>query len=145
MIISQNKIENKCCFYVSDFHLEMIILPYINEKIKENKSIVIITQNKLEDSMKILISKMNLKNKEQILELDWNNSEIDKINERDNIVIINNGTKKFIEEKNKEIKERLGNMYFEIVDCYAFDEIKDGIIEIREKYTEALNNLQKNY
>lgn len=145
MIANQKKIENKCCFYVSDFHLEMTILPYINEKIKENKDIVIVTQNKLEESIKILISRMNLKNKEQIIELDWNNSEIDKIKGRKNIVIINNGTKKFIEDTNKKIEEIVGNEIAEIINCYSFNEIKDEIIEIREKHTEVLNNLQKNY
>lgn len=145
MIANQKKIENKCCFYVSDFHLEMTILPYINEKIKENKDIVIVTQNKLEESIKILISRMNLKNKEQIIELDWNNSEIDKIKGRKNIVIINNGTKKFIEDTNKKMEEIVGNEIAEIINCYSFNEIKDEIIEIREKHTEVLNNLQKNY
>lgn len=145
MIANQKKIENKCCFYVSDFHLEMTILPYINEKIKENKEIVIISQNKLEDSIKILMSKMSLKNKEQILELDWNNDKIEKIKEKENVVIINNGSKKFIEEKNKKIKEISNNNLVEIINCYEFDEIKDEIVEIREKHTEVLNNLQKNY
>lgn len=145
MIANQKEIENKCCFYVSDFHLEMTILPYINEKIKENKDIVIVTQNKLEESIKILISRMNLKNKEQIIELDWNNSQIDKIKGRKNIVIINNGTKKFIEDTNKKIEEIVGNEIAEIINCYSFNEIKDEIIEIREKHTEVLNNLQKNY
>ena len=145
MILNQKKTENKCCFYVSDFHLEMTILPYINEKIKENKEIVIITQNKLEDSIKILMSKMSLKNKEQILELDWNNDKIEKINKKENIVIINNGSKKFVEEKNKKIKEISNNNLIEIINCYEFDEIKDEIVEIRERHTEVLNNLPKNY
>ena len=145
MIANQKKIENKCCFYVSDFHLEMTILPYINEKIKENKEIVIISQNKLEDSIKILMSKMNLKNKEQILELDWNNNKIDKIQGKENIVIINNGSKKFIEERNKKIQKLENKEIAEIINCYEFAEIKDEIVEIREKHTEVLNNLQKNY
>ena len=145
MIANQKKIENKCCFYVSDFHLEMTILPYINEKIKENKEIVIISQNKLEDSIKILMSKMNLKNKEQILELDWNNNKIEKIQGKENIVIINNGSKKFIEERNKKIQKLENKEIAEIINCYEFDEIKDEIVEIREKHTEVLNILQKNY
>jgi len=145
MIANQKKIENKCCFYVSDFHLEMTILPYINEKIKENKDIVIVTQNKLEESIKILISRMNLKNKEQIIELDWNNSEIDKIKGRKNIVIINNGTKKFIEDTKQKMEEIVDNEIAEIINCYSFNEIKDEIVEIREKHTEVLNIIQKNY
>ena len=145
MIANQMKIESKCCFCVSDFHLEMTILPYINEKIKENKNIVILTQNKLEDSIKILMSKISIKNKEQILQLDWNNNNIEKINEKENVVIINNGSKKFIEEKNKKIKEISNNNLIEIINCYEFEEIKDEIVEIRERHTEVLNNLQKNY
>ena len=145
MIANQMKTESKCCFYVSDFHLEMTILPYINEKITENKNIVILTQNKLEDSIKILMSKISIKNKEQILQLDWNNNNIEKINEKENVVIINNGSKKFIEEKNKKIKEISNNNLIEIINCYEFEEIKDEIVEIRERHTEVLNNLQKNY
>ena len=57
MTANKEKVEKKCCFYASDFHLEMTLLPYINKKIAENKSIIIITENKLEDSVKILLSK----------------------------------------------------------------------------------------
>ena len=38
MILNQKRIESKCCFYVSDFHLEMTILPYINENLNKYKS-----------------------------------------------------------------------------------------------------------
>lgn len=141
MIAYQKKIENKCCFYASDFHLEMIILPYINEKIKENKEIVIITQNKLGDSINVLMSKINLKNKEEILKLDWDNDKIEKVNEKENVVIINNGSKEFIEEKNQKIKDISNNKIVEIINCYKFDEIKDEIVEIRDRHTEVLNNL----
>ena len=33
MITKEDKIQKSCCFYASDYHLEMIILPYINKKI----------------------------------------------------------------------------------------------------------------
>jgi len=145
MTANKENIEKKCCFYASDFHLEMTIVPYINKKIKENKNIVIITQNKLEDSIKILISRMNIKNKEKILELDWNNNDIKKIGEKDNLIIITNGSKEFIEDKNKAIAEILGERKVEFIDCYYFDEIKDDMLEIREGYAGVLNNLQKNY
>ena len=145
MIANKEHIQKKCCFYASDFHLEMTIVPYISKKIKENKNIVIITQNKLEDSVKILISRMNIKNKEEILQLDWNNNKINKISEKSNLVIITNGNKEFIENKNKEIENILREKEAEIINCYYFDEIKDEMIKIRENHTEVLNNLQKNY
>ena len=72
MVVENNKIEKICCFYVSDFHLEMILVPYINAHINEN--IVIITENDFNETVGILVSKMNLKkeNKEKILNLGWN-------------------------------------------------------------------------
>ena len=89
MVVQNKREEKTCCFYVSDFHLEMILVPYINEKIDEN--ITILSEKKLKDTVKILVSKMNLKeeNKEKILSLGWDGEE--KIKENSNIIVI--GTK----------------------------------------------------
>ncbi len=145
MTANKENIEKKCCFYASDFHLEMTIVPYIDKKMKENKNIAIITQNKLEDSIEILISRMNINNKNDILKLDWNNSNIKKIKSKDNLVIITNGTKEFIKDKNKEIENEIKGKNIEIINCYYFDEIKDEIVELRDEHTAVLNNLQKGY
>ena len=53
--------EKTCAFYASDYHFEMITLPYIEKKLEENKKIIVLTENNLEDTMKTLISKVNLK------------------------------------------------------------------------------------
>ena len=47
MITKENKIQKSCCFYASDYHLEMIILPYINKKIDEKAQVTIITEKNL--------------------------------------------------------------------------------------------------
>ena len=75
-MLVENKIEKLCCFYVSDFHLEMILLPYINNKLDEN--IIIKTERDLRDTVETLVSKMNLheENKEKILNLGWNKKNI---------------------------------------------------------------------
>ena len=145
MTANKETTEKKCCIYASEFHLEMTIMPYINKKIEENKNIVIVTENKLEETMKILISRMNIKNKDAICALNWNNSDIVESTGKDDLVIIINGNKKFIENKNKDIEKMQKNTKVELVDCYSFDEIKDEIVEIRANYTEVLNNLQKGY
>jgi len=145
MTANKKNIEKKCCFYASDFHLEMTVVPYINKKMKENKNIVIVTENKLEDSIKILISRMNIKNKNDILQLDWNNKDIKLIDEKQNLVIITNGSKEFVENKNIELEKLIGNGEIELINCYSFDEIKDEIVEIKEAHTGVLNNLQKAY
>ena len=137
MVVENERLEKTCCFYVSDFHLEMILLPYINEKIEEE--ITILTEKDLTKTLGILISKMNLKeeSKQKILELGWNTEE--KIKEKSNIIVI--GSKKYIMEKNKEI-ERTNAV--SILDCYNFEEEKDNISQIIGKYNNTLNTLGKN-
>ena len=97
MVVESKRKEKTCCFYVSEFHLEMILVPYINEKIEEN--ITILTQKKLNETMEILISKLNLKseNKEKILNLKWDGEE--EIKENSNIIII--GSRQYIRKQNK--------------------------------------------
>ena len=60
MIIQNKNIEKICNFYVSDFHLEMILLPYLNQKLKEEEPITIISEKNLNQSIKELISIVNL-------------------------------------------------------------------------------------
>ena len=137
-MLVQGKIEEKtCCFYVSDFHLEMILVPYINEKIDEN--ITILTDKNLRETIKILISKMNLddEKKEKILNLGWEGKN--KVKENTNIIII--GNRNYIKNKNDEIKDR---NIISILDCYDFEEEKNNIQEIVKQYKNILNTLGKN-
>ena len=146
MTTNENKTKKMCCFYASDFHLEMTILPYINKKMEENKKVIVVTQNNLEESVKILISKINLKNKEKLLKIDWNNKSIENLKRQENATVIINGNKNFIKEINLKIDQILKekSSEFEQIDCYLFDEIKEEITNIRNEYGSVLNNLQKN-
>lgn len=140
MVLDSKKIEKSCSFYVSDFHLEMMLLPYINKKIDSKENVEILTEKNLEETLKILVSKTNLKeeNKEKILNLGWN-IEKKEIKENSNIIII--GSENFIKEKNKEIQ----NINVEsIVDCYNFEEVKDNIINIKDSYENQLNTIGNN-
>ena len=134
MVVQDRRQEKTCCFYVSDFHLEMILVPYINEKIDEN--ITIITEKKLKETIKILISKMNLneENKEKILNLGWDGE--DEIRENTNIIII--GTREYIKNKNNQIKNAVT-----VLDCYNFEEEKDNMEDILKEYKNTLNTLGK--
>ena len=137
MVVQNKGIEKMCCFYVSEFHLEMILVPYINEKIDE--SITILTQKNLKETLGTLISKMNLKqeNKQKILELGWDGEE--RIKENSNIIII--GSKEYIQNKNEEIKNKKA---LSVLDCYNFDEEKDNMNNIIKEYKNTLNTLGKN-
>lgn len=135
MVVQNKRLEKACCFYVSEFHLEMILVPYINERIEEN--ITILTEKNLRQTVNILISKLNVKNKERILELEWKGDK--EIKENSNIIII--GSKQFIKEKNEEVKSKNA---VSILDCYDFEEEKDNIDDIIKDYEKSLNTLGKN-
>ena len=74
MITEEQYTEKTCLFCASDYHLEMILLPYIKNKIDENK-IIIFTENNLEESINVLLTKVNLSenDKEKIRNLNWKN------------------------------------------------------------------------
>ena len=63
--------EKTCSIYASDYHFEMISLPYIEKNIEENKEIIIFTENNLEETINTLVSKTNLKDdkKKKILRI----------------------------------------------------------------------------
>ena len=77
MITKENKLEKTCSFYVSEYHLEMILVPYINKKIEEKYNVEIITQKNLKDTVKTLMDKINLEEqrKNKILNLNWGESK----------------------------------------------------------------------
>ena len=47
-MMKENKREEKIClFFASDYHFEMISLPYINKKLDESKEVIVLTENNL--------------------------------------------------------------------------------------------------
>lgn len=144
MITKECYIKKTCLFCASDYHLEMILLPYIKERM-DSSNIIIITENNLEESINVLLTKVNLdeKDKEKIKSLNWKKTDDFKIEEINNmkdknINIIINGSSNYIESINKKIKEVL-RRDIEIVDCIH---VLDSDIEIREiskKYENILN------
>ena len=141
MITKELKIKKYCCFYVSDFHLEMILLPYIKNNISKSK-IIIFTQDNLKDSVKLLLERTNFNNedKNKILNLNWSDNikeEITKENVKESTVIIN-GDINYIEQMNKNIKNlELDNI--KIIDCYNISKNNLELAKIQEKYDEILN------
>ena len=114
--------EKSCIFYVSDYHFEMISLPYISKKIEEGKKIIILTEENLEETIKVLVEKINLKEekKKQILKINWNKDDIkklQKIKEEKEVEmeILIKGTEEYINKMNKEI-EQINNKNIKIID-----------------------------
>ena len=69
----QGNVKRICSFYVSDWHLISMLLPYISKHINTETKITNITEKDLEDKIKEFISKLNLNKEiqERILEMNW--------------------------------------------------------------------------
>ena len=115
----------------------MILLPYINKSLDENKKIFIVSEINLEKSLGILMSKINLKEnrKNEILNLNWKNNNVKNIENNSVIIIV--GKSKFIKNINEQLK--IENSV--IVDCYNFEEIQDNSTEILKGYEKNLNTM----
>ena len=143
-----NSKQRMCAFYVSDYHFEMISLPYIIKNLESERKVIILTENNLEKSIKILVEKMILKDekKNEILDLDWNKNDTNKLEEIKNkinneeMLIFIKGKEKYINKMNKKLKEILINSKdVETVDCYDVEGIEENMHSIVEKYENILN------
>lgn len=140
MVLEEKKVKNICNFYVSEYHLEIMLLPYISKKIDNEENITIITEIDLESTLNVVIERINLDKdkKEKIKKIGWNIQNIENIIPNTNVILI--GSKKFINEKVFELKERqVENL--EIIACYNYNEVKNDMKEIVSKYDEMLNTL----
>lgn len=151
---NQKTKEKTCAFYASDYHFEMISLPYINKKLDENKEIIVLTENDLEETIKTLISKINLNEnkKANILKIDWENNDLNKfkkinddIKNKKDMVIFVKGKENYIKNINENIEkwtEKSKNV--EIIDCYDMEEISQDMDNIMDKYKFTLKTTGKN-
>ncbi len=157
MNLLDNNVERLCSFYVSDWHLVTMLLPYINKEINEKANIITILENDIEENIKILTKKLNLKNEEKIFNLNWKKTngikykEIEnkmKKLEKDEVlnVIFINGNKSYIDLTNKNIdkflkenKEKYKKINIKIIDCYEVGEFNINMREILDKHNKILN------
>jgi len=140
--------EKVCAFYASDYHFEMMSLPYINKEIENDKNILILSQNNLEKTLKIVLSKMNLDEdrKEKILNIDWNSSSFEKIENvkngynNDELTIFIKGEEKYIKKTNEKIEEELSGINnFKVINCYSLEEVGENLNNIMNDYKKVLN------
>ena len=142
MITKEQSINKYCCLYVSEYHLEMILLPFIKNKLKESE-ILIFTQNNLLETLHTLLKKTNLsnENKEKIANIkNWNTEKIDLINNENvkEYTVIINGNKEYRDIINKKIRKYKINVK-NIVDCYDVNNTSIKLNYIQNNYIGVLN------
>lgn len=135
--------ENSCVFFASDYHLEMIMLPYINKKFEENKNVYIFTQNNLEETINTLIEKVNIDNniKNKVLEINWKNEDENKYNELindDNAVVFIKGNENYINKVNCNLDQIKEQKDIEIIDCFDLEEISNKMPQIITEHSNII-------
>ena len=144
----ENTKEKICAFYASDYHFEMISLPYINKRIENKDKIIILTENNLERTIKTLLEKINLKEekKQEIFNLNWKNKNLEELKninnsktKAQNIIIFIKGEEKYINKINQDIEKILPeNKNIKIVNCYNIEEIGENMEDILAKHKKIL-------
>ena len=149
MITKEDKIEKICSFYASEYHLEMIMIPYINKKIDEQVNVEIITEKELSETAKEVIARINIpeKRKKEILKIDWNNNKIEKARKnekkREKVIFVI-GKQNYIKKINKELNKILEkNIKLKVVNCYSLEDIQNNMTEIVGNYTKVLNTTEE--
>ena len=141
--------EKTCVFFASDYHFEMITLPFIEENLRNNKKIIVLTENDLEDTIKNLISKVNLKEekKEKIFKIDWKNNDLKKFKEikkevenKENLIIFIKGKENYIKNVNENIEKWTNKTdTVKIIDCYDVEEIREHFADVVNYYENVLS------
>ena len=108
----------------------------------------ILTENNLEDTVKTLTLKINLKEdkKQKILNLDWKNDDENKfskltkyINEGKDVEIFIKGSNEYIERNNKKINEYIKeDNETKIIDCYDVGRVDEYLVDIAQKYNNVI-------
>lgn len=137
-----NNIKSVCSFYASEWHLVTMLLPNINKEINRGTKITTILEKDLKNNMETLLEKLNLENKNKILNIGWNKNNLNEedikkiIENNDNIIIA--GTIEYIKEIHNIIKKYI-NKKVTIIDCYNIDESELEIKQILKEHEKVLN------
>lgn len=139
-----NQEDMICSFCVNDYHLAVILVPYIYKAINEEKRVVTFFDRDLEESFDKVINtnKMFWENYQIFKKVDLNKTRFDKLAEKfenvqDDDIVIVAGKDDFIERVNRLLINFHTN--FTIVNCFNVSDIaKNENFKISE-YAKILN------
>ncbi len=153
MVNSNEKVKKICSFYVSDWHLITMLIPYLKEKLEESR-ITTVLEKSLKENIDILMEKLviNSKDKKNISSIGWEektSQEQEKIEKmlddcatKETIVIIV-GSKEYIKKMNDIIEKYSRNISegkcITIINCFEATQFNTTIKEILQEHKYILN------
>lgn len=150
-----NKVKRVCGFYVSNIHFVTMILPYLSKQIGNKTKIDTFFEYDLNKNIEVVLEKINLNEleKQEIKKINWKNTkkmDIEKnielnLKNKSELIILVNGTEKYMEEINKKLDEyidkyKLNNKDITIINCYEVSEY-NNVKEIINKHKYLINTL----
>lgn len=152
MINQENKNQKRICsFFASDYHFEMISLPFIEKELEDEKKIIVFTENNLDNTIEKVLKNINLKEekKNKIKQLDWKSETNFKLQELQNcednqeMVVFIKGGESYIQSMNKKLNEIVSNKNVKIIDCYDINQMNVDLTDVAQNYSEVLNTMGK--
>ncbi|MDO5557146.1 MAG: hypothetical protein Q4G05_02755 [Clostridia bacterium] len=151
--MNEKNLIKLAAFYVSDWHLTTMLLPYINKNLKEEVKVITILENDLYENIDTLVGKLNFEDKEKILDINWKKniplnyekicSILEKRKNYQKICIIINGNEKYIENANillnKIIDKEIIDGEIKIVNCFDVTRLVGKLDSVLDKHDKILN------
>ncbi len=144
----ENKeVEKLCSFYASDYHFEMISIPYIEKEIKNKNQIIILTENNLEETVQKVLASTHLEEeeKQKIIDIGWSEQtkeKLEKIKEdKTPTTVFIKGSKNYIQKMDKQIEENTSKITK--IHCYEVQEVAHEMPNIVKQYGAILNTIGK--
>lgn len=155
----ENNILKICSFYVSDWHLTAMLLPFIEEQVEKGENLHTLLQKNISYNIKEILNRIKIKDitKSQIINIDWKNKNILKYGEvrkfmekatkgQRTTTIIVEGDKDRIEYINKNIdkwiqkqERKIARKQIRIINCYEVNEFNENLQEILDEHDKILN------
>ena len=139
-----NQEDMICSFCVNDYHLAVMLVPYIYEAINEGKKVITFFDRSLEDIIKkiILTNEKFWKNEECFSNIDFGKTRFDKLAEKfenvqNNDVVIVAGKDDFIERINRLIINF--HINFTLLNCFNISDIAKNENFKISNYSKILN------
>ena len=141
MVTKDLKVTKMCLFCASEYHLEMILIPYLNRNL-DKTNFVILTEDNLEATVNVVLKRLNIKDKlkKRIWDLNWKNKSLNEVIELINTdtTLVVNGKKDFIEDINRKLDQSF-KQSVKIINCFHVSEQDIDIEEISKEYKCILN------
>lgn len=117
---SKNRIEKTYCLYASDWHLAIMLLPFISNELNEKNRVYMKFEKNIKDKINKLTNKLKIRNKNEINNISWGIEINDEeYTDKEKIYIVS-GDDEYMLDMNKKIElyysER--NDKVKIINCF---------------------------